>query len=161
VLLHNRPDIRLHPILDQCDDREVLADIREESIYGLLAVAARVASFDAAAFDSRYCSSHFQAAVRWIHQPFRFLGIGRVQHRRTRSAFEGSYGVEENPKSLLSAGFELPLGLGSGTAPDSNRLAGQTNHIVPDPNDLRRPGQVREKSLELVRCLMERWACTR
>lgn len=127
----------------------------------MLDVAVRVASFDAAAFDSRCCSSQFQAAVRWIHQPFRFLGIGRVQDPRTCGALEGTNGVEENPKSLLSAGFKLPLGLGSGAAPDSNRMARQTNHIVPDPNDLRRPRQLREKSLEVTRCLMEVRTCTR
>jgi hypothetical protein len=36
-LLHNRPDIRLHPILINATIVYFLADIREESIYDLLA----------------------------------------------------------------------------------------------------------------------------
>ena len=39
--LHNRPDIRLHPILIIATIVYFLADIREESIYGLLGSAVR------------------------------------------------------------------------------------------------------------------------
>ena len=34
MTLHNRPDIRLHPILINATIVYFLADIREESIYG-------------------------------------------------------------------------------------------------------------------------------
>ena len=37
MMLHNRPDIRLHPILINATIVYFLADIREESIYGRLA----------------------------------------------------------------------------------------------------------------------------